>query len=316
MNESYVSIVLINFNGTDDTIECIKSLESQRYKNFEVIVIDNASRTDEFVKLKKQIASSDLKIRLIRMNKNMGFAGGNNEGVKYSNGEYIAFLNNDTVVDENWLSGLISPFLEKNTKIGATTSMIKKYGQNDRVDWGGDSKINMFGQTHARKEIWEDQEDVMLVSGASFMMKKSVIEKVEPLFCPEYFIYYEEVDMSWRLHSLGYKLIYAPSSIVYHKIQSTIKREEYQVKSKLFRLNQRNKYLTFYRNLPIHKFLFTLPFLLSLDLAYILVMVPRKEGEKIKIKVGGFVDFIKIRKKIPHISNGKLSFLDKKIYIG
>lgn len=308
----YISIIILNYNGSEDTIECLESLKKQTYKNFEIILIDNASIIDEFDKLKKYVDNSNLNIQLMQLEKNMGFTGGNNIGVKYSKSEYLCFLNNDTVVDKNWLKELIVPFL-KYKNLGAVTCMIKKYYNPNEVENGGKSSMNIFGQIQSSKNEEDEIGETLLVSGTCFMIKRDVIEKLCELFCSQYFIYFEEIDLSWRLYNLKYKMFYNPRAIIYHKARRVKRKIKKPIKCSI--LEVRNKFLTFYRNLPLNKFLLILPFLLCFEfLKRIALLFREKDFREIKAMLIGIYEFIKMRNDVPCIRNGHISFLEKKIY--
>lgn len=104
---------MLNYNNSDDTIDCVESIRKKtKYKNYEIIIVDNNSRKEEFEKLK------NLKVnKLYRNNENLGFCGGNNLGIKISSGDYIVFLNNDTKVTESWLENLCSPLVSSKVAV-------------------------------------------------------------------------------------------------------------------------------------------------------------------------------------------------------
>ena len=113
--ENLVSIIIVNFNRNDYTIDCLNSLKNQTYRNFEVILIDNGSKYEQYLKLRKEIAKFKkiLNINLIRNNISLYFCGGNNKGIKNANGKYLCLLNNDTEVESNFIEKMVK-FLEEN----------------------------------------------------------------------------------------------------------------------------------------------------------------------------------------------------------
>lgn len=307
MNYPKVSIIIVNWNGLKDTIECLESLEKLAYQNFEMILVDNGSTDGSQKAIKNRFPG----VKLIENKENLGFAGGVNEGIKYVSGEYVAFLNNDTIVDQNWLDELINPFLTMDGKIGATNSTIINYYNRNEIEYGGNGKLNIFGQTWASNKIEYDISEVHTISGASFMMKKEAIDRLEEFLCPEYFAYYEEIDLSWRLINLGYKLLYAPKSIVYHKGGMTSK----EIPDKMHVNKVRNKYLTFYRNLPKSKFLLSFPILLFFDIISVLVLIfYARKIRNARLRLKGIKEFFKLKKEVKWYGRGKISFLDKYIF--
>jgi len=307
MKSPKVSIIILNWNGWADTSECLKSLYQINYPNYEIILVDNGSTDGSQKAIKKGFPG----VKLIENKENLGFAGGVNEGIKCISGEYIAFLNNDTTVDQNWLDELINPFLTTDEKIGATNSTIINYKNTNEVGYGGNSKLNIFGQTWASNKIEYGISEVHTISGASFMMKKEVIDKLEEFLCPEYFAYFEEIDLSWRLINLGYKLLYAPKSVVYHKGGMTSKK----IPDKMHVNKVRNKYLTFYRNLPKSKFLLSFPILLFFDIVSVLVLIfYARKIRNARLRLKGIGEFFKLKKEVKWYGGGKMSFLDKHIF--
>jgi GT2 family glycosyltransferase len=117
-----VSVIILNYNGKDYLENCIRSVLKTQYQNFEVILVDNAS-TDTSIGKAKALFGNDLRLTIVRSNVNLGFSGGNNLGFYHSSGRYVAFLNNDTVVDPNWLKPLIDT-MENDPSIGIAQSLI------------------------------------------------------------------------------------------------------------------------------------------------------------------------------------------------
>ncbi|HNR58492.1 MAG TPA: glycosyltransferase family 2 protein, partial [Methanothrix sp.] len=143
------SIIVLNWNGLKDTMECIESLENLTYPNYEIILVDNGSTDGSQEAVKERFPE----VVLVQNETNLGFAAGLGQGIKYASAEYIAFLNNDTVVERRWLDELIRPFLTTDDEIGATSSTIMSYGDREEVQYGGDSRLNIFGQTRASNKV-------------------------------------------------------------------------------------------------------------------------------------------------------------------
>ena len=196
-------------------------------------------------------------------------------------------------------------------KIGATSSTIICYDDREEVEYGGDGKLNIFGQTWASDKVEFGIKETQTISGAGFMMKKEVVDGLEEFLCPEYFAYYEEIDLSWRLINRGYKLIYSPKSLVYHKGGMT----SMKLSARMRIYNVRNKYLTFYRNLSNSRLLIVFPLLLLFDFVSILVLifyVRRTRNARLRFK--GVMEFFKSRKLVKRYRDGKISYLKKRIF--
>lgn len=220
-----VFIIILNYNGFNDTLECIKSLEKLTYKNYEIVIVDNNSTDNSFNQLKKVFGE---KYKLISSGKNKGFAFGNNIGIKYAlenEAEYILLINNDTIVEHDFLSILVKT-AEEDEKIGISTGLILNYNNKNKVWYGGgEIDWNRFYGYHTDEnrdinEIKIGNREVTFATGCLMLLKKEVIDKVG-LLPEEYFMYYEDVDYCAKVKEAGYKIIYNPNSIIYHKISSS-----------------------------------------------------------------------------------------------
>jgi GT2 family glycosyltransferase len=306
-NSPKISTIILNWNGLEDTIECIESLERLTYPNYEIIVVDNGSTDGSQEAIVKRFPE----VALLQNPENLGFAAGHGKGIRYASGEYIAFLNNDTIVDPRWLDELIKPFLTTNQRIGATNSTTISYRNRDEVQYGGNGTINIFGQVRASDRVEYGIRETHTISGESFMMKKEVIDDLEEFLCHEYFAYYEDIDLSWRLINKGYKLIYSPKSIVYHKGGMTSRK----ISDRKRVYDVRNKYLTFYRNLSNARLLLVFPLLLFFDIAAMLVLVLyARRTNNARLRFKGIMEFFKSRKHVKRYADGRISLLEKRVY--
>ena len=216
-----VSVVILNYNGRRFIETCLESmLNGTFYSNFEVILVDNAS-TDRSIELVRRRFERDPRLIIVRNNKNLGFAEGNNVGVRYARGEYIVFLNSDTVVDNNWLIELVN-VMNSNRIIGAAQSKLLLLRQVEYLDSAGDF-IDYYGLPIRRGGGWKEKdhgqydhiEEIFSARGAAMMVRRSVISEVE-LFDPKFFLSYEDIDFCWRARLRGYKVVFVPKSVVYH----------------------------------------------------------------------------------------------------
>jgi GT2 family glycosyltransferase len=213
-----VSIITINFNQLHHTLALLKSLEQVTYPDVEVIVVDNASATDPTMEIKKQFPH----VKVIASPTNLGFAGGNNLGIKDSTGKYLLFLNNDTEVDPGFLEPMVDMF-ETCPDAGAASSKIIYHNSDNIIQYAGSTCINPMTGRNQRIGFMEKdhgQHDQLRVTelahGCSMMVPKSVIEKVGLM--PElFFLYYEEIDWCETIKRAGYKIYFVPGSKVYHK---------------------------------------------------------------------------------------------------
>jgi len=211
-----VAVIILNWNGREDTIECLNSLKKAAYGNREVVVVDNGSTDGSQAELKKRFP----KVKLIENRENLGFAEGNNIGVRSVKADYYLLLNNDTVVNRNFIRELMKAG-ESSADIGVVGPKICFYDRKN-VIWaaGGLMKKNYgtrhIGYNEEDKGQYDSQRDVDFVSGCALMVKKKTIRDIG-LLDKEFFIYLEDVDYCLRAKEAGYRVLYAPNSLVWHK---------------------------------------------------------------------------------------------------
>ncbi len=213
-----VSIVTVNYNGSEDTCEMIESLTKITYPNIEIIVIDNASPNDRPRVIKERFPSVILYESII----NYGFAGGNNQGIMRARGEYVLLLNNDTIVDKGFLEPLISK-LESDHTIGAASAKLRYYYDRSIIQYAGYTPINHhtmrnFAIGHKEKDRgqYDKDTDTAYAHGAAMIVPMRVIREIG-MMSYTFFLYYEEADWSYRIKRAGYRICYVHNSLVYHK---------------------------------------------------------------------------------------------------
>lgn len=223
--EKKVSIIILNYKNAEDTLECVKSLKNIDYENYDIIVVDNNSPDDSYTILKEKLPDYCL---LMSSGKNGGFAYGNNVGIKYamSRGtEYVLLLNNDTLVEKDFLLRLIECF-EKNENTAISTGKIYYEAQRDKIWYaGGEIDWNRFYGYHYNYEKYNDIANISFASGCLMLIKAEVFKKVGML-PKEYFMYYEDVDFCASVLEAGYDITYNPMAVIYHKVGASIGEEE------------------------------------------------------------------------------------------
>jgi GT2 family glycosyltransferase len=306
------SIVVLNWNTSNETIECLKSLENQTYKNFEVILIDQGSQREEQEKLKDFLKKEkNLRIRFIQNKRNVGFCEGNNIGIRKSRGDILVFLNNDTIVDRYWLENLVKPF--DNPKVGVTGSKIFLYDgkRNDTIQYAG-GKLTfldavMEGAGTKNKKEYDKMKETFWAMGASFAVQKKIFDELDELFPKEYFMYFEEVDLCWRIKNLGYMVVFCPKSVVYHKGSVSAKRSRtLMIKTKL---NIRNRLLTFWRNLPTYQAFLLTPMIIGYDFLIAVKRLFQGDSHFLTSLILGILDFVRIYPKMKKPKLGSISQL-------
>lgn len=216
MKKPLVSVIVLNWNGKRYLKNCFESLARQMYTNLEVIMIDNNS-TDESIDL---ITTNFPWVKVVKNNENLGVAQGYNEGVKYAEGEFIVFVNNDMVFARRWLEELVIT-AQSSPSIGIIGSKILLLDQNSIIDSVGTS-LDKYGfpSYPGHGEADRGQYDFIRTSfavlGASLLVKRKVITKIG-LFDDAFFAMSEDWDFCWRARLAGYECMINPHSVAYHK---------------------------------------------------------------------------------------------------
>ncbi|MDD4819451.1 MAG: glycosyltransferase family 2 protein [Flavobacteriales bacterium] len=213
-----LSIITVNYNGYQDTCELIESLTQNVTLDYEIIVVDNGSKRDEAVLLKDKYPH----IISIRSEENLGFAGGNNIGIKQAKGDYIFLLNNDTFVQDDTFGYLIER-LESDKKIGVVSPKIRFAFEDRHIQFAGYTDMtritlrnSLIGYDAKDDGMYDTPCQTAYTHGAAMMLKREVIEKVG-LMPQLYFLYYEELDYCQMIHRAGYTMWYEPKCTVFHK---------------------------------------------------------------------------------------------------
>ncbi|PXX98835.1 dTDP-Rha--alpha-D-GlcNAc-pyrophosphate polyprenol alpha-3-L-rhamnosyltransferase [Marinifilum breve] len=213
-----VSIITVNYNQAQVTCDFLQSLKEVTYPNYEVIVVDNASPTED----PAPIVNNYPEIIFIKSEKNLGFAGGNNLGVRKSTGEYLLFINNDTEVEPDFLEPMIEKFQE-DENIGMMSPKIRFHHTPDTIQYAGYTPMNPFtmrqhliGFRKVDNGQFDDPGFTYSIHGAAMMVPRKVIEEVG-MMTEVFFLYYEEHDWCARVKKAGYKVYYQPKSLVFHK---------------------------------------------------------------------------------------------------
>jgi len=232
------SIIIVNWNAKVFLKGCLESILSQSFTDYEIILVDNASSDDsvDFVK------DNFPQVKIIQNNKNIGFAEGNNIGIKNSHGEIIVLFNPDAVADKNWLSKLVD-VLQSSKKIAAVTGKMYYLGDQYGKDavfctW---SKIDPYSATPYNFHNNEPVSKVDYLSGAAMVIKRDVFEKIG-LMDSDYFLYFEETDLCARMIRAGYDLMYVPDAIVWHAVSplSNSKNKVYYMERSRIRFALKN----------------------------------------------------------------------------
>lgn len=221
-----VSVIIVNWNGSSYLDTCLGSLAKQDYDAVEVIFVDNAS-TDHSVELVKK---NFPKTKIVVSKKNLGFAGANNLGFHQATGEYVLFLNNDTRVTSTFLTELVK-VVESSPKIAGAQSKMRLMDDPENLDSVGafltaTGFLYHYGFIKPDGPKYDHQIPIFSAKGACMMFKRSVLQEVlvnGELFDPQFFAYFEETDVCHRVWLAGYTIVFAPKSLIYHKMGGTSK---------------------------------------------------------------------------------------------
>ncbi len=240
-----VSVVLVNFRGTDDTLDAIGHLRGLDWPadRLEIVVVENGSGDDSAARLRTEATD----VVLVESAQNLGFAGGCNLGVSRSQGEVVAFLNNDARPDAGWVRAAMEAFAE-SPAIGAVASRVLDW-DGELVDYTG-SAMTWFGQGYKPSTaepyvpLGDVRRDVLFGTGSAMFVRRSVYEVLGG-FDERYFMFFEDVDLGWRLNLLGLRFVYEPASLAFHKHHASMTsfgqhKEHY--------LLERNALFTLYKN--------------------------------------------------------------------
>ena len=253
--EKLLSIITINYNGLKDTCELIDTLPLND-ETIEVIVVDNASTQDEATEIEKRYPQ----VKVIKSDKNLGFAGGNNLGIQAAHGKYLFFINNDAILPQPSALSLLITRLESSDQIGMVCPKIRFTWGKQPIQYAGYtplSKITLRNKSIGFGEQDNGQYDTPhptpYAHGAAMMVKREIIEKVGMM--PEcYFLYYEELDWSMMIRRAGYEIWYEPACTIFHKESQTTGQMSplktyYIIRNRLLfaqrNINGGEKYLTY-----------------------------------------------------------------------
>ena len=279
--EPMVSIITLNYNQTQVTCEFLESARKLNYSNYEILVCDMASEIDPTPFI---LQGNYSKTALYLAGQNLGFAGGNNYGMRKAKGDFIFIVNNDTEVTPDLLHQLLTPFYN-DPFIGVTSPKIKYFFHSNIIQYAGFNRMNPFtGRTSTVGDMEEDkgQHDVsgetFGAHGCAMMVKREVIEKTG-MFPEKFFLYYEEWDWSARIRKAGYKIWYTANATIYHKESMSVGKKN---PMKVF-YHTRNRILYMRRNTNSLQFIvFGVFFILFVVPKSTIVYISQGEGEQLK----------------------------------
>lgn len=220
-----IFVIILNWKGWQDTVVCLESLLKNDYQNFRVVVIDNHSEDESYEMLLEWSRGRDI-ITVMQTGENLGFAGGNNIGIKYAldnDADFMLLLNNDTIVTEKFLSGLVKTSEEEEAGIVGCKILYYSDAQiwylGGRMSWLRGGAYHP-GKGRSDRIIAKKPFEVEFVTGCMMLIRREVFGKIG--FLDEsYFLYNEDTDYCMKAFKRGIKMVVAPSTIIYHKEKST-----------------------------------------------------------------------------------------------
>ncbi len=223
--KTMVSLIIVNYNGGQMTVDCLRSLRRQTFQSFEVIIVDNGSSDGSITAIEDFLRSGPVGrfTKMVPLENNLGFAGGNAAGMVYATGNLIALLNNDTELEEQWLEELVES-MDSDPKVGVCASRLLVYGK-DVIDSAGDCftwllKGDKRGEGKSSK-VFSDKEHVFGACAGAALYRREMLEQIGFLD-NDFFLIHEDTDFNFRAQLAGWKVLYVPSAVVYHKVRSSI----------------------------------------------------------------------------------------------
>ena len=221
MEYPLASVIILNWNGGTYVEESIVSILKQNYPEYELIVVDNGSTDFSLQTIKDRFKD---KLCLIENKTNMGFAAGNNIGIRQARGEYVVLLNNDATVDISWLKELVA-IAEIDPSVGMCASKVLNYFNRDIIDTAGhlvyrDGLNRGRGRLEKDKGQYDKIEEVFFPSGAAALYRKAMLDEIG-LFDEDFFAYGEDADIGIRGRLGGWKCVYVPTAIAYHRYSAS-----------------------------------------------------------------------------------------------
>ena len=218
--EPRVSVIIPNWNGAKFLVTCLDSLRRQTYRDFETIVVDNAS-TDESVEMMRRDYPE---VRQVCLPQNLGLTGGVNAGIREARGDILVLFNNDTEADEDWLKELVAA-LHAHPEAGMAATKMRLFDRRNVIHSAGD--YYRTDGIPGNRGVWEEDtgqydDDVWVFGpcGGAAAYRRSVLDEIG-LFDEDLFMYCEDVDMAWRAQLAGHRCIFAPKAIIYHRLSAT-----------------------------------------------------------------------------------------------
>lgn len=290
-----ISIVVLNYNGKGILKNCIDSIENATYPQDkkEIIIVDNNS-SDGSKDLIHKIGSSNNNIKLKLNNENLGWSGGNNEGIKLSKGEIIFIISNDVQVEENFFMEATSLYLT-NRAIGIQQPLSISSKDKISIDSGA-NYIDRFGYWYGYIPNTDEPIPIFFAEGMAFSFKREVLLAIGPLD-QNYFMMFDDLDFSWRARLFGFEVYLNPKSKIFHSRGGTVGNGIFRNKDFLHISTTRNHLATLYKNLEFTNYLLSFVVVVSVEIGKTLFLIAKGQYRVAKgILKGVFFFFLELNK--------------------
>ena len=259
-NNPLFSVIVLNWNGKHHLAECLDSLRRQSLLNFEIMLVDNGS-TDGSVEF---LTDSYPEVMLLELPRNIGFAGGVNAGIKASSGEYVVLLNNDTEVVATWLEQLAAA-ITSHPDVFIFASKLVNYFDRTSIDSAGDGMDLCRGPYKIGEllpaETFNECTIIFGACGGGGCYKREIFDQIG-FFDEDFFAYFEDSDLSFRANWAGYRCLFVPDAIIYHKVGGTSDTNQVR-RSRFDILRRRNFFFMIIKNYPGSFLLRYLPYVFA-----------------------------------------------------
>ncbi len=298
-----VSIIIPHYAGTEILIRCLATLDSSSAKaDAEIILVDNGSSDGSVAEAQRQFPS----IRVLRLEENQGYAGGCNRGIEIACGKYVLLLNDDTEVDAACVSELVHT-AEGDPTVAACQPKVRSLREPSQFEYSGAAGglMDVYGYPFSRGRLMDDVEsdegqydepvEIFWASGVCMLVRKQVLDEVGA-FDETFFAYMAEIDLSWRFHLAGHRVVYVPTAVVYHIGGYSLERKNVR---RMF-LNHRNSMIMLFKNYSVRSLLWVLPVKIVLELfifAGALLRNPRR-SQAVLLSFGWFLRNVSLLRRL------------------
>lgn len=288
MNQPIVSIIVLSYNSQKHLPALFESLAKQTYRTLEIIIVDNASQDNSVAWVKQQTI---LKIdHLISNGTNDWYCKGNNAGIAKAMGKYILFCNDDVVLGKEYIERLVA-VMQRDSRIGMIGGKLlklTKQGENHIIDTAGlamyrTRRVTNRGENELDRGQYDHTKEVFGISGAVMMVTRTAVRQLEiqgQFFDEDFVAYKEDIDVSWRMHLAGFKVVYVHEAVGYHarSIQQTSISQRTKKSNIIRAYSYRNHLWMLMKNETLRTFLWNSPWIITYELGKLIYLLLRERS--------------------------------------